>query len=151
MQIAEESWAEFAREALPLMAQHNAELGEASPNQAFEVDQEQAQALAAAGALVILTARESGILIGYIIWFLSFNLGFKGQLNATQGPWFVKPEWRNSSAGLRLFNASLDSLRERGVQNVFAHHWAKSPDLGPFFARKGGKLMEVVYSIWIGK
>lgn len=150
MQISEETWASFASEALPLMAKHHKELAVASRKGKFEIDEEQALALEAAGALVILTARESGILIGYLIWFLSFDLECKGQLDATQGPWFVKQEWRNSRAGVKLFNESLERLRAKGVKNVFAHHWSKSPALGPLFARKGGEPLEVVYSIWIG-
>lgn len=155
VELARESWDAFWPEALPLMTLHHQELeaGLASRKASFEIDVERAKALDSAGVLVILAAREAGKLVGYCLWYLGYDLECKGLLTATQGPWFVGPEARSSTLGLRLFKESLPLLKALGVLNCFPHHWTKGAGarLESFFLRSGAEPLETVYSLWIGE
>lgn len=146
--IAREGWDEFWPEAQLLLAAHHEELDPGSP---FAVNESLARALDAAGGLSIHSARTpGGALVGYCIWYLAPGLDAP-YLCATQGPWYVLPEWRGSAIALKLFRVSLDSLRASGVARAFPHHWTRGGGerLGEFFRRLGAEPMEVSYSLWL--
>ncbi len=153
IKIAVEDWDDFWPQAEPLMKEHHEELALFAKRPPFELDVERSALLANAGALLILGARdESDSLVGYCLWFLSFDLSAKDLLVASQGPWFVRESQRKGSLGIRLFEQSLIELRKREVKNVLAHHWlgGAGERLATYFARKGGEQLETIYSLWIG-
>lgn len=144
MLIGEEKWQEFWPEAEPLFALHQLEL----TNEPLDVDFELAERLCAAGAMIVVSARESGLLVGYCLFYLSPALEQRGTLVATQGPWYVAREWRRGPLGLRLFKEALRVCKARGASRAFAHFWSRSdPRLAGFFLRLGGHLTETTYSI----
>ena len=102
--------------------------------------------------MVCTGAWAGSLLVGYCIWFLTYDLESKGLLEANQGPWFVTAKWRQSSAWLRLFDLSLDLLRAREVKLAFPHHWefGGGERLGRWFAKRGATKLESVYGLWIG-
>lgn len=147
MQIAQEPWEEFWPEAEPLFAAHQKEL----TGETLEVDYELAQRLCAAGAMLVVSAREGAQLTGYCLFYLSPALEHRGQIVATQGPWYVSPLWRKGTTGLRLMREALRLCAERKAQRAFLHFWSRSdPRLGEFFSRLGGHLTETTYSIPLG-
>lgn len=146
----EEPWTSFWPESQLLLAAHHEEL-EPDARAPFVVDSAAASAMDAAGVLSITTARSAaGALVGYCIWYLGAALD-SPTICATQGPWFVLPDWRRSGAGLKVFEESLQVLRARGIARAFPHHWMAGggPALGRYFARLGAKPVEVSYDLWL--
>ena len=145
-----EPWINIEDEMMPLMALHHQEVGIARPV-AFRPDVEQARALCEVGALVTTTVRQGGNLIGYCMWFITFDLESCGTTIASQGPFFVAPPHRKSTAGLRLLDFSVAKFREIGISNVLLHHWVDGAGerLAKKFARMGAKPLESVWSLWL--
>ena len=150
MQIASESWDDIWPEAEPMFAAHAAEVEPGRKSGTYVLNSALASAMSRTGGMPIWTARESGILVGYCIWYLgpSFDSIVP---TATQGPWYVKPEWRSSRAGLRVFKESLAGLKALGVKRVLPHHWVGGGGvrLGNYFESLGAKPLEVSYSLWL--
>lgn len=148
-----ERWATFWPEAEPLLRDHRAEVDPESVRSGFSVNVPIAEALDAADALLILSAREGPLrtLVGYCLWTLGPSLD-SATLLATQGPWFVRPDRRASPLGLRLFARSLVVLREMGITRALPHHWATPAGarLGAYFTRLGAVPLETTYSLWLG-
>ena len=149
------NWAGIWPEAEGLMAAHHEELEGQSPlakRMPFQIDYKWAQALDSAGALSIVAARADGVLVGYCIWYLGPNLESAGIKVASQGPWYVEQSWRGR-AGMKLFDRSLEQLRNLGVQCAYPHHWLFGGGirLGEYFVKKyGAEELEHVYGLWIG-
>lgn len=146
---AQESWAEFWPEAQFLLVAHRDEV-EPHARTPFVLNHSVCEALDASGSMLITSARSAESLVGYSIWFLSPQFDSLA-LAATQGPWFVMPEWRASGAGIRVFRKSLEALRARGVERVLPHHWggATGPGLDKFFRRLGATPLETSYSLYL--
>lgn len=138
-----EKWADVESEIEELFAAHLLELGGST----LALDLSLCRALSAADAMVLVIARDSAsMLIGYCIWTIGPSLERLGETIAELKPWYVRPEWRKSSLGLRLFKESLDVLRARGIKRCFPHHWGNET-LGKFFSRMGAKPVEWVYEM----
>lgn len=147
MQIGQETWEEFWPEAAPLFAAHQVEL----TDEPLEVDWKLAEHLCSVGAMVVVAARESGILVGYCLFYLSPALERRGTLVATQGPWYVSPKWRRGPTGIRLLREALRVVEGLGALRAFTHFWSRSdPRLADLFTRLGGHLTETVYMIPLG-
>lgn len=144
-----EPWNMIWPEAKPLMARHHEEVHERDSRMPFKPALQVAQALQEAGVLKIVTARSAGQLVGYCIWYLSPDLESEDVLVASQGPWYVLPEWRASGVGIRLVRESVRHLRDAGASLILLHHWANNPRLGMVFGRLGAKPLETVYELWV--
>lgn len=143
VELREEKWASVANEIGPLFRAH---LEELAPGEEYDLDEAMCEALDAAGALCIISARLGATLIGYCIWTIGPRLEAKGQLAAELKPWYVKPEYRQSTLGLKLFRQSLRALRSRHITRCFPHHWG-TPALGDFFTSLGARPVEWVYQL----
>lgn len=149
--IRPERWHDIFPESIPLMRLHQQELDPQSP---LAVKDETLQQLDELGYLTILAARrESGVLVGYSIWFVTPNL-FAEETVAQQGPWYVDRRlgFLRGRVAFRIFEASLRLFQERGVTRVLPHHWmdGDSPRAARFYERHGAKPTEVVYSMRLG-
>lgn len=133
-----------------MFAAHAAEVEPERRPGTYSINSELASAMSRLGGMYIGTARESEILVGYCIWYLGPSLD-SSVPTATQGPWYVRPEWRDSHAGIRMFREALRDLRERGVERVLPHHWigGGGERLGKFFSRLGARPLETSYSLWL--
>lgn len=151
--LAREPWTAFWPEAEALMRVHRAEVDpEGVARAPFSINTELGQMLSDAGAMPIWTARAQGSIVAYLVWNLGPSLDSQSLL-ATQGPWFVAPDWRASSIGIRLYKRALSDLREMGVERALLHHWTLGGGerLGKFFERLGGTPLEVTYSLWLNE
>jgi len=102
-----------------LFPEHWRELARFQEQIPMKCDRERYLALEKAGALLLLTARAGGTLVGYFVAFMFPHLHYAGS-----GVWgmtdmyFVRPEYRQGT-GLKLFLAFEQALRDRGcVQAV---------------------------------
>lgn len=98
-----------------LFPQHWKELARFQDEIALKCDRERYAALEKAGALLLITARNEGTLIGYFVGFLFPHLHYCGSgLWGMTDMYFVLPEFRKGT-GLKLFVAFERELRARGV------------------------------------
>lgn len=114
-----ESWSDCVEEMETLFPAHWKELARFQDEIPLKCDRDRYAALEKAGALLLITARMAGKLIGYFVGFLFphphyFGSGLWGMTDM----YFVVPEFRNG-VGVLLFVAFERELRARGcVQAV---------------------------------
>ena len=150
--IRQESWAQLWRDAAPLAEAHYLEVdGGVEPRRKMKVDTEQMALADLSGHLKIWTARNSGGLLGYILWTVGYDPESKGLLVAQMGPWFVLEG--HAGIGARLFDVSLAGLKALGVQCCYPHHrlQGRGSRLGHFFSARGAVEIQHTYSLWIGE
>ncbi len=96
------------------------------------------------GSLLLVTARENGLLVGYAAYLLSPNLHYRSRMVAESDVFYLVPECRKGFAGLRLLKAAEAECLKAGattIQNkVKADH-----DCGRLFERLGYILAEKLY------
>jgi len=148
IRVGRTTWEDLWPAAGPLFSQHREEIRLVEPRLRYEVDLEACASAVRSGAALAYAAHAGSVLVGYLFWYLAYSLEAKGTLVAQQGPWFVAPAFRQSSAGLRLWQTSKEELRGLGVRQLAAHRAPGSDSrLDAFFAKQGGRLVEIVWSI----
>lgn len=142
------SWNSIWPECEELMFEHWKEVRENKEHLPFEVDTKGVAQLSDLSLMRVIEARESGKLVGYLIWFLTPALESAGNKVATMGPFYVVPE--SKGAGWKMWQLGLDLLRRVGVKVAYAHHSAFGPRQEAaqiLFKRSGGKLFELKYEL----
>lgn len=147
--FTEEPLAVVWPEGIQLAVKHYQEVEPESPRK-FAPDLEMFLRMWNAGHLLILAARRKGVLIGYMIWKLGFDMESWGNLMAEQGPWFV--EKKEFGVGKELFERSIEKLKEASVKYIFPHHrlLGRGKELGKFFVSQGMEEIQHTYYKWIG-
>lgn len=101
------------------------------------------------GALLLVTLREAGEMVGYFVGLLGPSLHYGTTLECRMDIFFVRPAWRGRHAGMRLFKAARQELRRRGVQRWFVGSKLHK-DASRLFEAIGMTKIETYYSEWIG-
>jgi GNAT superfamily N-acetyltransferase len=93
---------------------------ELSVTKSFELepDYEQYLRLESVGVLKVVTCRNDGELIGYIMYIISPHLHYKSCLTAFEDIYFVKKQYRKGRIGIKLFKYAEEVLRELKVNRV---------------------------------
>lgn len=147
---APSKWARVWPEGAALFSMHEKELGIADPRLPHRIDVGLAMKLEELGVLRVVSGHDAGILIAYAFWFLSPNLMSQGKITATQGPFFVHPQWRQSRIGIQIWRESLAMLRHDDVTEVEVHSFVGSPKgLAKLYARSGGTPFAEVWRIML--
>jgi len=94
------------------------------------------------GKLLMLMARERGLLIGYAIFFLLNTVHYKGSLFALNDVIYLRPEHRKGSAGLRLIREAELSCMEAGVVKI-SWHVKPTNDMQKLLELRGYKVEEI--------
>lgn len=145
------SWPAFWAEASPLAHAHAEEVdGGVEPRRRFKVDEPRMNAICEMGVLKLITAHKDGRMVGYFTWNVTVDLESEGLLIGQQGAWYCAPgNWR---AAVLMFDYSIEVLKENGVQCIFPHHrtQGRGANIGRFFMRRGAKLIQFGYCLWIG-
>jgi GNAT superfamily N-acetyltransferase len=102
------------------------------------------------GQLHILVARDSGKLIGYCVAFVNPHLHYKKSLTAYTDVYYIDPEYRKGSVGVKLFQEYEKTLKQRGVQRMYTGT-KKHKDIGKVFEYLGWHETERLYAKWIGE
>lgn len=100
-------------------------------------------------ALLLVTLRECGSLVGYFIGFIYPGLHYRDCLTLTMDIFFTVPEVRGRTAALRLFRAVESEAKARGVQRVFFGS-KNHRDSSRLFKALGYTPVETWHSKWIG-
>lgn len=102
------------------------------------------------GGLIFVTLRDAGELVGYFIGFVAPGLHYSTCLTCTMDIFYVRPDKRQGSAGVRMFRFVENELRRRGVQRWFMGSKVRN-DASALFKRIGAEPVETYYSKWLGE
>lgn len=103
-----------------------------------------------AGRLHITTARAEGVLVGYFIFFIGRHPHYD-VLAGSMDVYYLAPEFRKGTAGIRLFMETERFLRSRGVQYLLAtSRLDRDKSASALFERLGWKAARVVYEKRLG-
>lgn len=102
------------------------------------------------GEVLFVAGRDAGELIAYFVGFVARGLHYKTCLTLTMDIFWVRPEYRGRSAGIRLFKTVEAEAKRRGVERVFMGSKLHK-DSGWLFERLGYSPVETYYSKWLGE
>jgi GNAT superfamily N-acetyltransferase len=103
----------------------------------------------AQGMLHILTARHQGKLVGYYVAFVRPHLHYAHSLTAFTDVYYLAPELRKGSYGIKLFREAERTLKLRGVERM-CNTTKLHKFVGRLFEYLGWIKTEIVYVKWIG-
>ena len=132
-------------EAEPLLARHWREIALDQDVVPLDPDWPAYAQIEAAGMLHITTARLEGALVGYVVYFLAPNLHYRSLKVAEADVFWLAPECRKGTAGIRLLKAAERNLKPLGV-NKIVNKVKLHFDAGPVFERLGYTAIERVYA-----
>lgn len=102
------------------------------------------------GMLHIVVVRKDGAIIGYNIFIVRHHLHYKSTLCGFGDIFFIKPEERKGSIGIKLIKETERTLKQRGVKKLFTGV-KKHYDISKVFEHLGWKASEVQFIKWIGE
>lgn len=102
------------------------------------------------GEVLFIAGRDAGELIAYFIGFIAPGLHYRTCLTLTMDIFYVTPEYRGRSAGIRLFKSVEQEARRRGVQRMFVGSKLHR-DASWLFERLKYEPVETYYSKWLGE
>ncbi len=108
-------------ELIPMLQDHWEEIANHQDSVPLDPDWDRYLAMADSGMLHIVTARDSGRMVGYFISFIHHHLHYRSTLYAYNDILFVDPAYRRSTVTYRLFRYALGRLVDRGVQVAVIH------------------------------
>lgn len=103
-----------------------------------------------AGEVLFVAGRDKGELIAYFVGFVAPGLHYRTCLTLTMDIFYVHPDYRGKSAGVRLFKTVEQEARRRGVQRMFAGSKCHK-DASWLFERLEFTEVERYYSKWLGE
>lgn len=105
----------------------------------------------ASGAVIYVTLREYGKLLGYFVGFIAPGLHYKTCLTCHMDIFYVHPDHRSGRGGFKLYRAVEKELKRRGVQRLFAGFKLHMPDAKRLYEALGYAPCEETYTKWIGE
>lgn len=118
MHYAVERYPEIAAELAPLVRLHWEEVALDKESIQVELDDDRYRLLDTQENLVIITARAGGKLVGYIAAIVSKHLHYARTLFGYIDVFWLAPEHRAGTNGIRLFVELERELRRRGVRKM---------------------------------
>jgi len=131
-------------EAMPLLEAHWREVAHYQDIE-LKPDVETYARMQAAGQLRCYTARDSGRLIGYVVFFVRPNPHYAASIQAHQDVLFVALDYRRGMVGVRLIKVAEQRLRAEGAQVIY-HHAKRTNKVGELLARLGYELVDEIYA-----
>ena len=112
----------LVEEIKPLIQLHYDEIALNKEHVPLDPDWDTYAALAAAGRLLIVTARnEQNELIGYTVFFINNHIHYKSTKVANNDLLYLHPDYRRGRLGLRLIKDSETACGHRGVDKIMWH------------------------------
>lgn len=142
--FAVENFSDVYEEAFELLQIHYEEIAPYKHIFKLNPDLGYYRALAQSGNLCIVTARNSSVLIGYIVMLIKQHIHYKDTLVATDDIHFIHPAYRKGSLGSRLMLAAEKEMLKRHVKIMFLRTKAAS-NHGVLFERLGYSPIDIVY------
>jgi len=141
---AVEPWADCCEDLKLLLPRHHDEIEHDKAAVPFDPDYDTYEILDNAGALHLVMVRSDGVLIGYHSFVIRPHIHSRRTLTAFADVYYVAPEHRKGTIGIRLFTFAEKTLKDRGVRQIY-NATTKIVDNGPIFRRLGYTHIEDVY------
>lgn len=135
----------FREEAKELFAAHYDEVAQFKSLQKLDPDWVTYDLYEKMGKLWSMTARDDGVLVGYIIMIVSTHLHYRQLRSAMEDVHFIHPDYRKGLVGYKLIKAALQQMRNLGVSFCVMRTKADQ-DHGKLFERLGGVKHDIVYA-----
>jgi hypothetical protein len=140
-----EEWPRVLEEMKPLFVSHWLEIGVDRDVVLMDMDYEMYDKYHEIGYLKITTARDNSRLVGYCMVLVCTHLHYKTTLFGLGDLYYLVPEYRKGSSGMRMFMAMEQYMRDLGVKKLTSitklHH-----DLSPMFQALDWKPTETVFT-----
>ena len=144
-----EPFAPFLEEVKPMLDLHYDELALNRDKVPLSPQYEEYLRRDALGMVVTITLRKDGQLVGYWSGFKAPALHYSTCLTLHMDIFFVHPDYRDGSAGIKLFKAMEKEAKRQGVQRLFVGSKVHKDASRLFEALKYTKV-ETTYSAWLG-
>lgn len=106
---------------MTLLPEHMAEMNYFQKNGAeFKPDYQRYIKGQNAGHFVLVTAKDEGVLIGYIVFFVDTHTRFQTTLYAKEDLYYVRPTYRRQGIAKKLFEEAEILLKEYNVDFMLA-------------------------------
>jgi len=149
IEYKEEQYNDVINEIKPLLEHHYEEIALDKDVIKLNPDYDMYKKLCDSGVMKIITARDDGKLVGYLIAIIKYHLHYKDSLTAIDDIFYLDKSYRKGLTGVKLFIKTEEILKKYGVQRVVLntklHH-----DVGAIFDRLGYKETERVFTKIIG-
>ena len=113
-----ESYSACLPELMALYPEHYEELSVTKDAYALDPDYEAYARMDATGILHLVTARDDGALVGYIMAMTMPNLHYRTCRMAVEDIYFLRKPYRKGRTGIRLFQYFERRMREIGVNRI---------------------------------
>lgn len=140
-----EAFADAWPDAQELIQLHWREIARDQETIPLEPDLEFYRAIDQAKALLIVTARDGGTLVGYHASLIRPHMHYRNSMTAFTDLFFIHKDYRSGRNAWRLFRKVEQELAARGVQRMFAS-CKLSLDLLPLFKALGWNEIERTFS-----
>lgn len=144
-----EALADVRDEMIPLLQRHWEEIALNKDSVPLDPDWEKYDLIEKAGMFCLVTAREAGAMVGYASFTVLGNLHYRSLYLADGDVFWLAPEYRKGTAGIRLLKAAEQILIGMGV-NKIVNKTKLHSDLGPLFEYLGYTAIERVYAKMVG-
>jgi hypothetical protein len=144
-----EPWAAYFADCQTLWVEHYSEIAGDKERMPMRPDVVLFEQLDRSGQLQIITARDAGKMVGYMLFIVRPHPHYADVLCGFEDAYFMAMASRKGTAGVRLIRESIAVLKRRGVKRVFIHT-KKAKDLGRILVFLGLSHSDEIYSGWIG-
>ena len=70
------------------------------------------------GKCRVILCKDDDVIVGYIVFFIDINLHYQDCLLATEDIYYLKPEYRKGSTGIKMFKFAEKYLKSIGVNMI---------------------------------
>ncbi|AST86225.1 hypothetical protein CIG66_07010 [Ralstonia pseudosolanacearum] len=149
--FAIELFSDVYGELKPLLEEHYAEISTHKDHGVpLEPMEEVYRVRQADGSLMMVIGREDGRIVSYFVCFVAPGLHYRSCLTCTPDIFFVAPEKRTGTMGMRMFRFVEKELKRRGVKR-----WAVGSkvqhDASALFRYLKFDPVETMYEKWLGE
>jgi hypothetical protein len=141
-----EKFDDYYSEVKDLWQQHYEEIAERTDVIKLDPDVDRYKYLEQNGMLEIHTVRDDGTLIGYSLWFLSYNIHYKKSYVASSDILYIAPSHRKGMTGIKFIKWTIAEIKKQNPQKI-VFHVKPIKDYGHILERLGANYFEKLYSI----
>lgn len=133
------------QESLPLLDRHYEEIAQFKDVQRLDPDWDSYLVLERLGKLWVMTVRDDGKLVGYIVMIITKAPHYKGLLMANEDLHFLLPEYRKGLTGYRLLAKTKQAMKDMGCK-LATMRCKAGMSHAALFERLDGELTDLVYA-----
>jgi len=145
MIITTEAFETFRLDAQELLQQHYEELTLFKEHINLEPNWDSYLRLEQQKNLVLITARDKGVLVGYTLFFLTNHMHYKSTRVAINDVLFLHKNYRKGFTGIKLLKEAETVLKALGVDKIM-WHVKFTNNFGPILQRMGYVNEEIIFS-----